>query len=49
MNFRDNEIADDVDNTINKNACHVEQTITKLATTGFTNREKTLFEAQLQG
>ena len=49
MDFRDDEIAADEENTVNKNACSVETTITQLNTTGFTKKEMMIFEAKLQG
>ena len=49
MDLRDDEIAADAENTTNKNACSVEETITQLNTTGFTKKEMMIFEAKLQG
>ena len=49
MNFSDNEIEADPQNTQNKKKCSTESTIEKLGGDGFTKKELMLFEAKVTG
>ena len=49
MNPRDDEIARDSENQVNKVACSTEKTIEKLTETGMSPAELMLFESELRG